>query len=123
MLAVAAGIAASFRGDTVLAGGTQMLAVAAVLREMGKRVPPVATTVYVRDDPSAGFAATAEMLGTTVYYVDPDFGAIGHSGLARYCEGEVKEGIGAGGAMFLARILGKSEEEIREAVLATASSY
>jgi NaMN:DMB phosphoribosyltransferase len=123
MLAVAAGIATSFKGDTVLAGGTQMLAVAAVLRELGKMVPSVVTTVYVRDDPSAGFAATADMIGTRVYYVDPDFAHIGHTGLARYCEGEVKEGIGAGGAMFLARIMGKSEEEIREALLTTVSGY
>lgn len=123
MLAVAAGMAASFRGETILAGGTQMLAVAAVLRDLGKRVPPVATTVYVRDDPSAGFAATAEMIGAHVYYVDPGFGTLGHPGLARYCIGEVKEGIGAGGAMFLARIMGKTEEEIRETVLSTVSSY
>ncbi|HMA05761.1 MAG TPA: TIGR00303 family protein [Methanomicrobiales archaeon] len=123
MLAVAAGIAASFRGDTVLAGGTQMLAVAAVLRDLGKKVPPIVTTVYVRDDPSAGFAATAGMVGAQVYYIDPDFGGIGHPGLARYCAGEVKEGIGAGGAMFLARIMGRSEEEIRETILSTASSY
>lgn len=123
MLAVAAGIATSFKGDTVLAGGTQMLAVAAVLRELGKKVPSVVTTVYVRDDPSAGFAATADMIGTNVYYVDPDFATIGHKGLARYCEGEVKEGIGAGGAMFLARIMGKSEEEILEALLTTVSGY
>jgi uncharacterized protein (TIGR00303 family) len=123
MLAVAAGIAGSFRGETILAGGTQMLAVAAVLRDLGKRIPPVATTVYVRDDPTAGFAATAGMIGAGVYYVDPGFGTLGHSGLARYCIGEVKEGIGAGGAMLLARILGKSEEEIRNAVLATVSSY
>jgi uncharacterized protein (TIGR00303 family) len=123
MLAVAAGMASSFRGDTILAGGTQMLAVAAILRDLGKVVPPVVTTVYVRDDPSAGFAATAEMIGTRVYYVDPAFGALGHSGLARYCAGEVKEGIGAGGAMFLARIMGRSEEEIRDAILAAASQY
>jgi uncharacterized protein (TIGR00303 family) len=123
MIAVAAGIASSFRGMTILAGGTQMLAVAAVLRCLGKRVPPVATTVYVRDDPSAGFAATAEMIGVPVWYIDPGFGDLGHAGLARYCIGEVKEGIGAGGAMFLARIMGKSEEEIREAVLSTVSSY
>ena len=71
MLAVAAGIAASFKGDTVLAGGTQMLAVAAVLREMGKKVPSVVTTVYVRDDPSAGFAATAEMIGAHVLLRGP----------------------------------------------------
>ena len=123
MLAVAAGIASSFKGETVLAGGTQMLAVAAVLRELGKKVPSVVTTVYVRDDPSAGFAATADMIGTRIYYVDPDFATIGHKGLARYCVGEVKEGIGAGGAMFLAWIMGRSEEEIREALLTTVSGY
>lgn len=123
MLAVAAGLAASFKGETVLAGGTQMLAVAAVLRELGKKVPSLVTTVYVRDDPSAGFAATADMIGTRVYYIDPDFATIGHMGLSRYCVGEVKEGIGAGGAMFLARIMGKSEEEIREALLTTVSGY
>jgi len=123
MLAVAAGIASSFRGETILAGGTQMLAVAAVLRGLGEQVPPVATTVYVRDDPSAGFATTAETIGARAWYVDPGFGDLGHSGLARYCIGEVKEGIGAGGAMFLARVMGKSGEEIREAVLSTVSSY
>ncbi len=123
MLAVAAGIASSFRGDTVLAGGTQMLAVAAVLRGMGKEVPPIVTTVYVRDDSTAGFGRTAESLGARVFYVDPGFGEIGHPGLARYCIGEVKEGIGAGGAMFLARIMGKSEEEIRETILSAATAF
>ena len=123
MLAVAAGMAASFKGDTVLAGGTQMLAVAAVLRGLGKRVPPIVTTVYVRDDPSAGFAATSERIGARVFYVDPDFATIGHGGLSRYCAGEVKEGIGAGGAMFLARIMGKSEEEIRGIILSTATAF
>jgi uncharacterized protein (TIGR00303 family) len=123
MIAVAAGICASFRGMTVLAGGTQMLAVGAVLRGLGKEVPPVATTVYVRDDPSAGFASTVERIGARAWYVDPGFGDLGHAGLARYCIGEVKEGIGAGGAMFLARVMGKSGEEIREAVLSTVSSY
>ena len=123
MHAVAAGMASAFRGEAVLAGGTQMLAVAAVIREMGKKVPAVVTTVYVRDDPSAGFTGTADMVGARVYTVDPGFGGLGHAGLARYCVGEVKEGIGAGGAMFLARIMGKSEEEIRETILSTAASY
>jgi NaMN:DMB phosphoribosyltransferase len=63
------------------------------------------------------------MIGAHVYYVVPGFAAIGHPGLARYCMGEVKEGIGAGGAMLLARILGKSEEQIRDAILATVSGY
>ena len=123
MMAAAAGIVSSYRGPVFLAGGTQMLAVAALIGKMGGRVPPVATTVYVRDDPSAGFPETAARLGVQVYYVDPDFGDIGHHGLARYCEGEVKEGIGAGGAMLLAALLGKSPEEIRARILSTVTGF
>ena len=123
MMAAAAGIVSAYGGPVILAGGTQMLAVAAVIRKLGGRVPPLATTVYVRDDPSAGFPETAARLGVQVYYVDPDFGAIGHHGLARYCEGEVKEGIGAGGAMLLAALQGKSPEEIRERILATVTGF
>jgi uncharacterized protein (TIGR00303 family) len=123
MMAAAAGIVSTYRGPVILAGGTQMLAVAAVIGRMGGRVPPLATTVYVRDDHSAGFPDMAARLGVHVTYVDPDFGAIGHHGLARYCEGEVKEGIGAGGAMLLASLLGKSPEEIRARILSTVSGF
>ncbi|MDD1651774.1 MAG: TIGR00303 family protein [Methanomicrobiales archaeon] len=123
MIAAAAGILSTYRGQVILAGGTQMLAVSAVAGRMGIRVPPVATTVYVRDDPGAGFEGTAGRLGVRVYYVDPGFGDIGHRGLARYCEGEVKEGIGAGGAMLLATLLGKSPQEIRAKILSTVTSF
>ncbi|HZD43844.1 MAG TPA: TIGR00303 family protein [Methanomicrobiales archaeon] len=123
MIAVAAGIASTYDGDLVLAGGTQMLAVAAVLKAMEKELPPIATTVYVRDDPTATFAKTAADLGVTTYYVDPEFGDLGHPGLARYCIGEVKEGIGAGGAMMLAHLMGHSPEEIRKKILAVAGGY
>jgi NaMN:DMB phosphoribosyltransferase len=92
MIALAAGIATSYPGTLILAGGTQMLSVAAVVRAMGSPVPWVATTCYVRDDPSANFAGVAEQAGVRVTYVDPAFGDLGHAGLARYCIGEVKEG-------------------------------
>ncbi|HZD44341.1 MAG TPA: TIGR00303 family protein, partial [Methanomicrobiales archaeon] len=123
MIAVASGIASTYDGDLVLAGGTQMLAVAAVLKAMDEDLPPIATTVYVRDDSTATFAKTAVDLGVTTYYVDPDFGELGHPGLARYCIGEVKEGIGAGGAMMLAYLMGHSPEEIRQKILAVAGGY
>lgn len=123
MMPVAAGIASAFSGQVVLAGGTQMLAVDAILKGLGKRMAPVVTTAYVRADPSANFEAVAGAVGARAYYVDPGFGTIGDAGLARYCEGEVKEGIGAGGAMFLARIMGHSEEEIRSAILSTVLSF
>jgi NaMN:DMB phosphoribosyltransferase len=116
MLAVAPGIIQGFRGACILAGGTQMLAVAAVLAGMGGPVPPVATTIYVKEDPSASFEQTARDIGAETFYIDPDFGELGHAGLARYCIGEVKEGMGAGGAMILAGMQGFGASAIKEQI-------
>ncbi|HPW09863.1 MAG TPA: TIGR00303 family protein [Methanoregulaceae archaeon] len=123
MIAIAAGIAATYSGSIILGGGTQMLSVAAVLKGMNLPAPGIATTCYVRDDASANFAEMAGMIGTPVYYVDPGFGELGHSGLARYCIGEVKEGMGAGGAMFLAWLMGHSPDAIRKKILHTVHGY
>lgn len=123
MIAVAAGIAAGYRGRTVLAGGTQMLAVAAVLRALGHPLPVLATTAYVRDDPSANFAEILAAVGAKAFYLDPDFGTLGHAGLARYCIGEVKEGMGAGGAIFLAYLMGHGPAEITKAILDFIACY
>ncbi|WP_214041586.1 nicotinate mononucleotide-dependent phosphoribosyltransferase CobT [Methanoculleus sp.] len=123
MMPVAAGIASTYAGDILFAGGTQMLAVAATLKALGKRVPRLATTVYVRDDPSAGFVRTVAAVGTTAYFVDPNFAGIGHVGLARYCIGEVKEGMGAGGALTLAYLMGHEPEEITRKVFDFVRKY
>ena len=53
MMPVAAGIAKTYTGTLVLAGGTQMLAVGALIKALGQPIPPVVTTSYVRDDPTA----------------------------------------------------------------------
>lgn len=123
MMPVAAGIARTYTGTLVLAGGTQMLAVSALIKALGQPVPAVVTTSYVRDDPTANVQALAKKIGVTVTYVDPGFGDLGHAGLARYCIGEVKEGMGAGGAMYLASLMGYTPAMIREAILTTVSSY
>jgi uncharacterized protein (TIGR00303 family) len=123
MMAIAAGIAATYNGTLILAGGTQMLSVAAILKALDLPAPRVATTCYVRYDPSANFAEVAGMIGVAVSYVDPGFGELGHSGLARYCIGEVKEGMGAGGAMLLAWLMGYSPEEIRKKIFHTVLAY
>ena len=123
MIALCAGLGSTCTRQMVLAGGTQMLAVAAVMKAMGIPLPLVATTVYVRDDPSANFSEIAQSIGVDVVYVDPGFGDLGHSGLARYCIGEVKEGMGAGGAMFMAYLLGHSPSSIREKIFETVASY
>lgn len=123
MMAAVAGIASGCRGRVLLAGGTQMLAVAALLKAMGKEIPGVAMTCYVRNDPDADITGTGQAIGATIYSVDPGFGEIGHPGLARYCIGEVKEGMGAGGAMFLASLQGFTAERIRHQIFSTVSRY
>jgi NaMN:DMB phosphoribosyltransferase len=123
MMPVAAGIAEGYTGHLILAGGTQMLAVSAIIRARGKPLPVIVTTSYVRDDPSANVGVMAGQIGVKIIYVDPGFGELGHAGLARYCIGEVKEGMGAGGAMYLAALLGHSPETIRKAILATVDAY
>jgi NaMN:DMB phosphoribosyltransferase len=123
MMPVAAGIAKTYTGTLVLAGGTQMLAVSALIKALGQPLPPVVTTSYVRDDPTANVQALAQKIGVKVMYVDPGFGDLGHDGLARYCAGEVKEGMGAGGAMFLASLMGYTPAMIRDAILTTVNAY
>jgi uncharacterized protein (TIGR00303 family) len=123
MMPVAAGISSTYTGHLILAGGTQMLSVSAIIKAMGLPLPSVVTTSYVRDDPSANVDHIARQIGQKIFYVDPGFGDIGHAGLARYCIGEVKEGMGAGGAMCLAHLLGHSPEEIRAKILSTVSAY
>ncbi|AGB03501.1 nicotinate mononucleotide-dependent phosphoribosyltransferase CobT [Methanoregula formicica] len=120
MMPVAAGMIQAYTGTLLLAGGTQMLSVAALAKALGQKPPVVVTTSYVRDDPTANVTDLADRIGCPVYYVDPGFGDLGHPGLARYCIGEVKEGFGAGGAMYLAYLMGHSEEVIREKILSAA---
>ncbi|HSA38155.1 MAG TPA: TIGR00303 family protein [Methanoregula sp.] len=122
MMPVAAGIAKTYTGTLVFAGGTQMLAVSALIKALGQPLHPVVTTSYVRDDPTANVQALAGKIGVRVTYVDPGFQDLGHAGLARYCIGEVKEGMGAGGAMYLANLMGYAPDRIREAILSAVSA-
>ena len=123
MMPVAAGISKTYSGTLILAGGTQMLAVSALIRALDQPLPRVVTTSYVRDDASATMQLLAESIGVHVTYVNPGFDTIGHAGLARYCIGEVKEGMGAGGAMYLAFLMGHSPAAIHRAILKTVSAY
>ncbi len=123
MMPVAVGIGESFSGHLVLAGGTQMLAVSAVMKKRGVPLPYVVTTEYVRADQSANIEQISREIGVGISFVDPGFGDLGHSGLARYCIGEVKEGMGAGGAMALAHLLDYSPEQIRQEIFSMVSKY
>ncbi len=125
MMPVVCGIVRGFReanekrgsiGNVVLSGGSQMLAVCALIKAIGDEMPPFITTKYVRDDKSAAIEDGIRQIGAKCWFVDPHFENIGIPPLERYCRGEVKEGTIFGGSILLAHLLGYSEEEIRKAI-------
>jgi uncharacterized protein (TIGR00303 family) len=115
MMAAAAGLVDGLNTRTVLAGGTQMISVLSVIKHLGlTRDVSIATTRYVADDKSASFREMAEILDYQAFAADPGFGNSGRKGLRMYEDGDVKEGVGAGGAMFAAAMRGYSRKEFRE---------
>ncbi|OUO93696.1 TIGR00303 family protein [Cloacibacillus sp. An23] len=114
-IAVAAYASALPRGvEVVLAGGTQMMAVAALLRDMGfDRRLLVATTKYVHIDPTSRLEDYAREIGADWYAAPLDFTHSRFPGLADYEKGFIKEGVGAGGAVWYAQQLGISMERIQ----------
>ena len=97
-----------------LAGGTQMMAVAALLRDMGvTRDILVATTKYVHIDPTSCLEEYAAKIGVRWYAAPLDFSNSRFPGLADYEKGFIKEGVGAGGAVWYAQQLGVSMSQIQ----------
>jgi uncharacterized protein (TIGR00303 family) len=101
------------RGPVLLAGGTQMAGVLALmdaleLRE-GRDLPAervgVATTRWVAADRAADLAGLARQLGQVPFLAaNLQFGESRLQGLRRYEQGLVKEGVGAGGAAIAAML-------------------
>ncbi|MDY9920419.1 MAG: TIGR00303 family protein [Synergistota bacterium] len=101
--------------EVVLAGGTQMMAVAALLREMKITRPLlVATTKYICQDRTSCFVEYAEKIGVDWYSAPLDFSASRFPGLADYEKGYVKEGVGMGGAVWYALQNGATVERITD---------
>lgn len=107
---------------TVLAGGSQMLAVFALSQAIGQLKQSktstksqlchslVATTKWVAADPHADTPALAAMIGAQYAATFLDFNKSRHAGLRAYEEGHVKEGVGAGAALMLAHLMGQADE-------------
>lgn len=106
VLAVVAGVTlgALEAGTAVtLAGGTQLLAAAALVRHAGVDVPlTVATTSFVAADDSANAAGLAEELQIDFRVTDPGFDGADHPAMAAFARGEAKEGVGMGGLLAAA---------------------
>ena len=106
----------------ILAGGTQMAAVCAIIKSIQPNFDfsrlNLATTVYVAKDETADLFGILNQIddNITVNIVDPRFEESEHEGLKNYLTGFVKEGAGAGGAMFSALVLGNSVEKLRKKI-------
>ncbi|MBQ2831260.1 nicotinate mononucleotide-dependent phosphoribosyltransferase CobT [Methanobrevibacter sp.] len=106
----------------ILAGGTQMAAVCAIIKSIKPNFDfsriNLATTVYVAGDETADLFGILKQIdeSITVNVVDPEFEKSTHEGLKNYLKGFVKEGAGAGGAMYTALVLGNSREKLRKRI-------
>ncbi len=116
MMAFVNGFVPEFEGSVYLAGGTQMLAVSALLKEQGIKVKKITTTRYITEDRSSSFKKTADEIGADYYAAPLNFSGSKYKGLRDYESGMVKEGVGAGGAVYLAEKNGVSINKITERV-------
>jgi uncharacterized protein (TIGR00303 family) len=100
-----------------LAGGTQLVATAALVRAFGvDESLSLATTSFVAADPAVDLAAAAATLSLDVTVTDPGFERSEHVAMARYVAGEAKEGVAMGGALALAEQGGVSTAAVRTQV-------
>lgn len=116
MMAAVAGITAGLEDiPVILAGGTQMATVFGVIKHLGYQTDniTIVTTCYVMNDSSAHFAQLVDKLGVKAYATNPGFGKSRLQGLRQYEAGFVKEGVGAGGAIYLTQIFGIPVERLR----------
>jgi uncharacterized protein (TIGR00303 family) len=120
MIPAVAGIIIGTDLPVILAGGTQMTAVCAFIKHLKpdfdfSRIC-LATTIYVTTDKSANILNLASQIddNITVNVVNPYFEKSNNGGLKNYLKGFVKEGVGAGGIMLTALLLGYPIDEIRK---------
>ncbi len=120
VLAAVAGLVRGAResgADVTLAGGTQLLTAAALLRHGGTEGPlSLATTSFVAEDRTTALSEAADALSLDLAVTDPGFDRSEHVAMERYVAGEGKEGVGMGGALAYARETGVGMAEVREAV-------
>ncbi len=125
-------IAASRTGGVLLAGGTQMLAVYALIESIACRYSlpwrreeiVVGTTRWVAEDPTGDTAGLAEELGPVpLMATGLSFAESRYSQLIAYERGYVKEGVGAGGLAIAASLYrGWNQSTLLHAIEALVAS-
>ncbi|AAB99619.1 conserved hypothetical protein [Methanocaldococcus jannaschii DSM 2661] len=123
MMPVVAGLAISFaerNKPVILAGGTQMSAVLAVIKEINKKVLDknliaIGTTEFVLNDKKGDLKGIVEQIGNVPVLASKFyFEKAKIEGLKNYCKGSVKEGVGAGGIAVYSIVNDLEPTKIRE---------
>ncbi|MEG9193782.1 MAG: TIGR00303 family protein [Candidatus Methanoglobus sp.] len=96
----------------LLAGGTQMVAVANLAKRISDCEIAIATTEFVAKDRTADLS----LAPCDVFVARIPLAKSRYPGLRAYAEGFVKEGVGAGGLSFFATKTGISEEKLLEEI-------
>jgi uncharacterized protein (TIGR00303 family) len=110
-----AGLVVGAAGEVpvLLAGGTQMAAVLAIVESIDRSIMgrlAVGTTRWVIQDAESDLVALVRQIGEIpVVAADLDFSTSKHLGLRAYESGAVKEGVGAGGAAISSVMKSKGE--------------
>ncbi|MDR2623296.1 MAG: TIGR00303 family protein [Methanobrevibacter sp.] len=121
MIPAVAGMVIGSEVPVILAGGTQMAAVCGFIRKLDSDFDfsnvCLGTTTYVARDETSDLVDLISQVGEiTVNVVDPYFERSENEGLKNYLKGFVKEGVGAGGAILMALLLGYSIDDVREKI-------
>lgn len=107
-------MAASCTGGVLLAGGTQMLAIYALMQALGtaynldwrSEQVIVGTTRWVVKDPTGDTAGLANLIGAPLVASQLSFATSRYAQLRAYEQGYVKEGVGAGGCAIVSTLYG-----------------
>lgn len=118
MIPAVAGIVIGSSIPVTLAGGTQMTAVCSVIKGIKHEFDfsnlCIATTIFVAEDETSDINYITGQIGDiTIFALDPEFEKSSVPGLKSYLDGSVKEGVGAGGAMFAATLKNAKMDDIR----------
>ncbi len=118
MIPAVAGIVIGSSIPVTLAGGTQMTAVCSVIKGIKHEFDfsnlCIATTIFVAEDETSDINyITGQIADISIFALDPEFEKSSVAGLKSYLEGSVKEGVGAGGAMFAATLKNAKMDDIR----------
>jgi uncharacterized protein (TIGR00303 family) len=100
-------------GRVMLAGGTQMSAVVAILKRLGRPLGRlcIGTTSYIAKDSSADLSGLVRAASRRVPILSCDLhlGESSKPGLQAFAKGFVKEGVGAGGVSIAAMLKSKGK--------------